>query len=50
VTLQLLREDYAAQYGAADYRRSEFCQIYRRWEKRLRRSMRQRHLDGEKLL
>jgi transposase len=29
--------------------RSAFCEIYRRWEKRLKRSMRQRHLAGEKL-
>jgi hypothetical protein len=27
--------------GAAAYRRSAFCEIYRRWEKRLKRSMRQ---------
>ena len=31
------------------YRRSAFCDIYRRWTKRLKRSMRQRHLAGEKL-
>ena len=37
------------QHGAAAYRRSAFCQIYRRWEKRLKRSMRQRHFAGEKL-
>ncbi len=49
VTLQLLWEEYAARYGAAAYRRSAFCQIYRRWEKRLKRSMRQRHFAGEKL-
>ena len=49
VTLQLLWEEYAARYGVAAYRRSAFCQIYRRWEKRLKRSMRQRHFAGEKL-
>jgi len=49
VTLQLLWEEYEARYGAAAYRRSAFCQIYRRWEKRLKRSMRQRHFAGEKL-
>jgi transposase len=49
VTLQLLWEEYAGRYGAAAYRRSAFCQIYRRWEKRLKRSMRQRHFAGEKL-
>jgi len=37
----------AVRRGA--YRRSAFCQIYRRWEKRLKRSMRQRHFAGEKL-
>ena len=39
----------ASRYGVAAYRRSAFCQIYRRWEKRLKRSMRQRHFAGEKL-
>jgi transposase len=49
VTLQLLWEEYAGRFGAAAYRRSAFCLFYRRWEKRLKRSMRQRHLAGEKL-
>src|SRR5688572_14881636 len=49
VTLQLLWEEYADRYGGAAYRRSAFCEIYRRWEKRLKRSMRQRHFAGEKL-
>jgi transposase len=49
VTLQLLWEEYAGRHGVAAYRRSAFCQIYRRWEKRLKRSMRQRHFAGEKL-
>ncbi len=49
VTLQLLWEEYAGRYGAVAYRRSAFCQIYRRWEARLKRSMRQRHFAGEKL-
>jgi hypothetical protein len=30
VTLQLLREEYVGQHGAAAYQRSAFCQIYRR--------------------
>ena len=42
VTLQLLWEEYSAEYGAAAYQRSAFCQIYRDWAKRLKRSMRQR--------
>ena len=49
VTLQLLWEEYRERYGAAAYRRSAFCQIYRRWEERLKRSMRQRHFAGEKM-
>ena len=49
VTLQLLWEEYEGQHGAAAYRRSAFCLIYRRWEKHLKRSMRQRHFAGEKL-
>jgi hypothetical protein len=49
VTLQLLWEEYAGQHGAAAYRRSAFCDHYRRWAKRLKRSMRQRHFAGEKL-
>ncbi|MGB9333172.1 MAG: ArsR family transcriptional regulator [Steroidobacteraceae bacterium] len=49
VTLQLLWEEYCARYGVAAYRRSAFCQIYRDWERRLKRSMRQRHFAGEKL-
>jgi transposase len=49
VTLQLLWEEYRERYAEAAYRRSAFCQIYRRWEKRLKRSMRQRHFAGEKL-
>jgi hypothetical protein len=42
-------QEYAERYGASAYRRSAFCEIYRRWEKRLKRSMRQRHFAGEKL-
>ena len=49
VTLQLLWEEYADRHGAAAYRRSAFCEHYRRWERRLKRSMRQRHFAGEKL-
>jgi transposase len=49
VTLQLLWEEYTAEYGVAAYQRSAFCQIYREWAKRLKRSMRQRHFAGEKM-
>jgi transposase len=50
VTLQLLWEEYAA--GATDgrpYQYSQFCDIYARWRKRLRLSMRQVHRAGEKV-
>ena len=40
VTLQLLWEEYVERHGEA---------AYRRWEKCLKRSMRQRHFAGEKL-
>jgi len=49
VTLQLLWEEYSERHGVAAYKRSAFCGIYRRWEQRLKRSMRQRHFAGEKL-
>ena len=49
IDTQLLWEEYAERHGEAAYRRSAFCGIYRRWEKRLKRSMRQRHFAGEKL-
>ena len=49
VTLQLLWEEYVERHGEAAYRRSAFCEGYRRWERRLKRSMRQRHFAGEKL-
>jgi len=34
----LLSEEYTAEHGAAAHQRSAFCQIYRTWEKRLKRS------------
>lgn len=49
VTLQLLSEEYRARHGEQAYRYSAFCEHYRAWEKRLKRSMRQRHYAGEKL-
>lgn len=49
VTLRLLWEEYRERYGAEAYRYSAFCDAYRRWEGRLKRSMRQRHFAGEKL-
>jgi transposase len=57
VTLMLLWEEYCAQVGdehSADnpvkpWRYSQFCENYRRFAKRLKRSMRQVHRAGEKL-
>jgi hypothetical protein len=49
VTLQLLWEEYHAMHGRAALRYSAFCERYRQWAKRLQRSMRQRHIAGEKL-
>lgn len=49
VTLQLLWEEYRDEHGAAAYSYSEFCTHYRRWKRHAARSMRQRHIAGEKL-
>jgi len=49
VTLQLLWSEYAAAAGAQAYRYSQFCERYRQWVKRQRRSLRQVHRAGEKL-
>ena len=50
VTLQLLWEEYAAAHaGQGAYRYSQFCLHYRRFARRLKRSMRQVHRAGEKL-
>jgi len=49
VTLQLLWEEYRAGAGEAAYRYSAFCDKYRAWAKRLKRSMRQVHPGGERL-
>jgi len=49
VTLQLLWDEYHGKHGKEALRYSAFCERYRLWERRLRRSMRQRHYAGEKL-
>ena len=49
VTLQLLWEEYHAGAGEQAYRYSAFCDKYRGWAKRLKRSMRQIHPGGERL-
>ena len=48
VTLQLLHLEYLARQPTG-YRYSQFCEHYRRWVQRQRRSMRQVHRAGEKL-
>jgi transposase len=47
VTLQLLWEEYRGVYPDG-YAYSQYCEIYRRWAKALRPTMRQRHRAGEK--
>jgi transposase len=49
VTLQLLWSEYVAEAGERAYRYTQFCEHYRRWVKRQKRSMRQLHRAGEKL-
>ncbi|MBW8714530.1 MAG: IS21 family transposase, partial [Variovorax paradoxus] len=50
MTLMLLWEEYVAAHpGQPTYRYSQFCERYRRYALRLKRSMRQIHRAGEKL-
>jgi transposase len=49
VTLQLLWEEYAAAQGVMAYKYSRYCDLYRQWYGRQKRSMHQRHIAGEKL-
>ena len=48
VTLQLLHLEYLDRHPDG-YRYTQFCQIYRDWQKRQRPTMRQVHRAGEKL-
>jgi transposase len=48
VTLQLLWEEYARAHPEA-YKYTSFCVKYRQWADRLKRSMRQVHIGGDKL-
>jgi len=48
VTLLLLWQEYREAH-ADGYGYSRFCEIYRSWEGKLRRSMRQQHRAGERL-
>lgn len=50
VTLTLLWEEYQAEFADRQtYRYTQFCEHYRAFTKRLKRSMRQIHRAGEKL-
>jgi len=49
VTLQLLWAEYVEVHDDKAYRYSRFCDHYRAWRERQRRSMRQVHRAGEKL-
>jgi transposase len=48
-TLQLLWSEYVDQHGDRAYRYTQFCEHYRRWRSEQKRSLRQRHLAGDKL-
>jgi transposase len=48
VTLLLLWEEYRQAQVESAYGYSQFCEIYRRWERKLKPSMRQVHKAGEK--
>ena len=49
ITLQLLWSEYTARHGEQAYQYSRFCDLYRAWAGRQKRSMRQQHQAGEKL-
>ena len=48
MTKQLLWEEYTEQFPNRCYSYSQFCDLYRQWSKRQKRSMRQTHKAGEK--
>jgi transposase len=48
VTLELLWEEYLEADPVNGYCRSQYCHLYRAWQKRQPRSMRQIHKAGEK--
>jgi len=49
MTKQLLWEEYRQACSARPYSYSQFCDRYRRWTKKQKRSMRQTHKAGEKV-
>jgi len=50
MTKQLAWEEYWQVHGSHGYSYSQFCHCYRAWLGRQRRSMRQVHIAGEKVL
>lgn len=48
VTLQILWQEYKARHQEKAYSYAEYCRQYRCWAKKLKPSMRQRHVAGEK--
>ena len=48
MTKQLVWEEYTRQYPNRCYSYSQFCERYRRWQGKQKRSMRQHHKAGEK--
>lgn len=48
MTKRLLWEEYTRQYPNRCYSYSQFCDLYRQWRERQKRSMRQCHRAGEK--
>lgn len=48
VTLKLLWQEYQEAYPEV-YQYSQFCELYRRWKQKLRVTLRQTHLAGDKL-
>jgi transposase len=49
VTLQLLWAEHVERHGEKARQYSQFCNLYRLWRSRQRRSMRQAHRAGEKI-
>lgn len=49
MTKRLLWEEYQQQYQSAAYAYAQFCELYTRWLKTQKRSMRQHHVAGDKL-
>jgi transposase len=49
MTKLLLWQEYQAEYPETAYGYTQFCSHYQRWQKKLKRSMRQQHAAGDKL-